>query len=803
MNKYICIHGHFYQPPRENAWLEEIELQDSAFPYHDWNQRINKECYRPNTSSRILDNQGVINNILNNYSKISFNFGPTLLSWLEAKDKDTYQKILEADKLSMEYFDGHGSALAQAYNHMILPLSNRNDKETQVKWGIEDFIHRFGRKPEGMWLAETAVDTETLQILADNGIKFTILAPSQAKSFRKRGDSKWTNVSEGKINTQTPYLVNLPDGKQISIFFYDDETSQAVAFNHLLSNGKDFANKLLDGLNDNSHETQLVNIATDGESYGHHHKHGDMALAFCLDFIENSKTADLINYGAFLEKFPPQYEAEIFENSSWSCAHGVQRWVSNCGCQTGGKEGWNQDWRQPLRNSLDWLRDQAADIYLKESEGLFTDAWEARNKFIKVINDRGNGPVKEFLSTVAGVELSEKERIKALRLLEMQRHSMLMYTSCGWFFSDISGLETVQILQYACRVLQLAKQVGGVDLEPGFLSILDRAKSNIEEMGNGVDIYKKYAATTRIDLMEVGMHYAASSIFEDDPESFPVFNYLTESKFFDRQEAGVQKLAVGITNVKSITTHSGETFCFAVLYLGQNHIIGNISFDMNEGEFKQMHKQINKAFNESRVADVIGIMQSYFGPGKFTIWHLFKDEKRKVLDQIISRNLRQVENSFNKIYNRDYQLLNALKKDNIPIPKVYKTTFEYVLNQELKRVLEDGIDSRKLKRLAEEFEKWDIQLSESLSFSLLAGDSMYKSLNQLYQDPGNLKLLKNLTSSFEILKKLKIDPDLHQSQNLYFSLARLNGKAVGDLANDPEWNSAFEKLGDKIGVKLH
>ena len=378
-NKFICIHGHFYQPPRENAWLEVIEVQDSAHPYHDWNERITAECYEPNATSRILGEDQVIRNIINNYSKISFNFGPTLLSWMEVYARETYLAILEADKESMKRFGGFGSAMAQVYNHMIMPLANARDKETQIVWGIRDFESRFGRRPDGMWLAETAVDVETLEALAANRIQFTVLAPRQAKAVRKIGETRWHEVNDRTVNTKQAYRCNLPSGKSISLFFYDGDISQSIAFNGLLNDGKRFADSLLNAIDVNSKETQLIHVATDGETYGHHHKHGDMALAFCLDYIEKDEGVTLTNYAQFLSLFPPTAEAQIIENSSWSCVHGVERWRSDCGCNSGGRAGWTQQWRKPLRDSLDWLRDAVEEVFAREGGKIFKDAWAARN----------------------------------------------------------------------------------------------------------------------------------------------------------------------------------------------------------------------------------------------------------------------------------------------------------------------------------------------------------------------------------------------------------------------------------------
>jgi alpha-amylase/alpha-mannosidase (GH57 family) len=467
-NKYICIHGHFYQPPRENAWLEVVEKQDEAAPYHNWNERINFECYAPNTSARILDDSGMIRKIVNNYAQISFNMGPTLLSWLAANDSETYLSILEADEKSQLRFNGHGSALAQAYSHLIMPLANRRDKETQIKWGLADFERRFRRKAEGIWLAETAVDTETLEICAEHDIKFVPLAPRQAKAFRKIGEENWTSLGHAQVDPRRPYLYKLPSGKSIVLYFYDGNVAQDVAFKGLLNDGRGLAQRLIQAI-DNDDKPQLVHIGTDGESYGHHHRHGEMALAACYDHIEENDLATLTNYGEYLELFPPEYEIQIHENSSWSCVHGVERWRSNCGCNTGGQDGWNQTWRAPLRDSLDWLRDKLIPIFEKEASQFFEHPWAARDAYIQVILDRKKDAVDAFFKEYATRELSAEEEVKSLRLLEMQRHAMLMYTSCAWFFSEVSGIETIQVLQYANRAIHYAQQVSGADFHPKFI----------------------------------------------------------------------------------------------------------------------------------------------------------------------------------------------------------------------------------------------------------------------------------------------------------------------------------------------
>jgi alpha-amylase/alpha-mannosidase (GH57 family) len=800
MNKYICIHGHFYQPPRENAWLEEIEVQDSAHPYHDWNQRINAECYAPNTASRILSENSVISNIVNNYSRISFNFGPTLLSWMERFDKITYQAIIDADKESLNLFNGHGSAMAQVYNHMIMPLANRADKKTQVIWGIKDFEYRFGRYPEGMWLAETAVDTETLEILADHKIKFTLLAPRQAKAFRNIGDEQWNNLEQSQINTDLPYVINLPSGKQIIAFFYNGVISQEVAFNGLLNDGKNFAKRMINAINKSDPEPQLVNIATDGESYGHHHKHGDMALAFCIDEIIRDKSVSITNYAAYLEKFPPTHEAQIIENSSWSCIHGIERWRNNCGCNSGGKPGWNQLWRKPLREALDWLRDELTIVYNEESAKIFIDPNKARDEFIEIILNRDEEIVHAFVSKNLKSEASVTH---ALRLLEIQRNAMLMYTSCGWFFDEISGIETTQILQYACRAIQLASQVSDKELDEIFTNKLSVAPSNESIYADGRRVYRKLVKPALINLKRVGMHYAVASIFEEDPEDLPLFNYKTTKEFFVRKEAGEQKLAFGITKIKSKVTWSEKRFVFAVLYLGQHTIIGNISLDMDEEKFKNMQVRILKAFDESRVGDIIGIMQTFFGPDKYTLWNLFKDEKRKVLNMIMEKSMTQVESSFRKIYNRDYPLINALSKNEIPIPIAYKTTLQYVVNADLKKCFNsERVNIQELQRIEAELSKWKLKIEDPDKIAQLAEVHIYSILNYIQKEKENVGRIERLNNLFPFLLRFKIKPNLYQSQNLYFRIARQNGVEIAPYKSDPEWIRQFETLGLNLGVKV-
>lgn len=479
--KFLTVHGHFYQPPRENPWLEEVEAEEGAAPYHDWNERITAECYTPNGD---------------NLRKISFNFGPTLLSWLKRHAPETYARILEADRLSRSERGGHGNAIAQAYNHVIMPLATRRDKVTQIRWGIEDFRHRFGRDPEGLWLPETAVDRETLDILAESGLRFTILAPWQARRVRQLAGGKWKDVTSGRINPSQAYRFVAAGGQSLALFFYAAPISRAIAFEGALADGETLRARLMAGFS--SERTEFVNVATDGESYGHHRRGGDRALAGALEKIEGGGEAILTNYGALLAVHPPTHEVEIVERTSWSCSHGVERWRGDCGCRVGHPE-WHQRWRAPLRETLDWLRDELDLFYEMRLGKLLTDPWAARDDYIHLLLDRSGASRAEFFRRHQRGPLEAFHEAEALTLLELQRHRLFMFTSCGWFFDDISGHEAVLVLKHAARAMQLARSLGFSGLEEELIRRLAAAPSNISECGDGAQVYRRLVLPVKLD----------------------------------------------------------------------------------------------------------------------------------------------------------------------------------------------------------------------------------------------------------------------------------------------------------------
>ena len=764
--RQVCIHGHFYQPPRENPSLEYVELQESAYPYHDWNERITAECYAPNAASRIMDEQGRIASIVNNYSKISFDFGPTLLSWLEEKAPEVYQSILEADRASRASFSGHGSAVAQAYNHMIMPLANSRDKRTQVAWGVRDFEHRFRRKPEGMWLPETAVDLETLELLAEFGIKFTILAPRQASRVRKIGSRSWKDISGERIDPTRAYQMKLPSRRNLAVFFYDGPISKAVAFEHLLDNGQHFAERLVSGFSDSRDWPQLVHIATDGESYGHHHHFGEMALSYALDHLESANLAKLTNYAQFLEENSPTHQVEIFENSSWSCVHGVERWRSNCGCNSGGHSNWNQAWRAPLRAALDWLRDRLAPLYEEKAQLLFKNPWSARDAYIDVVLDRSEENVERFLNEHAARNLSAEDKVTALKLLELQRHTMLMYTSCGWFFDEISGIETVQVIHYAGRALQLAVEISGDSaLENEFLTRLAAAKSNLPEHRDGAHIYENLVKPAVLDIRKLAAHYAIRSVFEEYGDCADIYSYQAERLQYRRADAGKMKLVTGRARFTSRITLESAILAFGVLHLGDHNVSGGVR--ESDGErYENIAEGLHAAFARADASEILRLMQHNFDTNIFSLKSLFRDDQRKILDIILGADLAEAEASLIRQYEQEAPLMRFLADLHVDQPKLFRTLAEFALNRRLRDLLgSDNLTPERVESLLQEAREMKVPLDAS-TLEFVMRRQAEERARAFWANPGELASLQRLETAVQLAKSLPFPVNLWQVQNL-------------------------------------
>jgi alpha-amylase/alpha-mannosidase (GH57 family) len=803
LQRFICVHGHFYQPPRENAWLERVELQDSAHPYHDWNERISAECYAPNANSRILDDEKRITLIVNNYSRISFNFGPTLLSWLENGDPETYQAILEADRLSLERFSGHGSALAQVYSHPILPLCNARDRETQVRWGIRDFQHRFGRAAEGMWLPETAVDLDCLDVLAAHDIRFTVLAPHQASHVRRLDGGEWEERADSSIDPRMPYLCRLPSGRTIHLFFYDGPVSRAVAFERLLATGERFVDRLLGVFSADDGSDQLVHIATDGETYGHHHRFGDMALAYALHHIERNGLARITNYGEFLASHPPTHEVRVRERTSWSCAHGLQRWRDDCGCRVGTNQAWNQKWRAPLRDALDWLRDEMAPRYAERAGRLLRDPWAARDDYIDVILDRSAASVDRLFARHAVSGFGPEQRSEALKLLELQRHAMLMYTSCGWFFDELSGIETLQILQYACRAAELARELFGESLEDSFLQRLERAPSNLPEHLNGRKLYETKVRSSRVDMAKFGANYAATLLFEDGPIEEPKYGFRVDCPDPEIFATGRSRLTLGRMQVSSKITLERQDLTFGCALFGEHNLSCGVRPFAGDEAFRSMREEVTAAFSRADLPEVLRLLDHHFLQRRYSLQTLFRDEQRQILDRILESTLRDAESAYRRLYEEHAPLMRFLKSLETPLPRALSCAAELVLNSAVRQLLEAGdFDVRWLGGLLEEARAEGVGL-DTVELAYTARGALEAKLEQVTTRPEDLEALKQLEGAAKLVRGMPFNVHLGKVENGYHRLLKNVYPDVRRRAEDGDesaqrWVELFRALGHTL-----
>lgn len=823
-SRFICVHGHFYQPPRENPWLEAVETQDSAAPYHDWNERITAECYAPNGAARVVDSKNRILRITNNYAQMSFNLGPTLLSWMEEKAPLTYTMIRDADRLSQKQFGGHGSAMAQIYNHVIMPLASTRDRVTQIVWGIADFEHRYGRKPDGMWLPETAVDLESLDLLARHGIRFTILAPHQCARVRPlekpaasgpaitndsdKTDSAtppiWKETPDASVDTTQPYLVRTSPGNSIAVFFYNGPVSRAIAFDGLLNSGEAFSERLLGGFSDRE-GAQLVHVATDGESYGHHHRHGEMALAYALQLIEEQGNVKLANYSQFLAAFPPTHEAEIVENTSWSCFHGIERWRSDCGCN-GGKAGYNQKWRGPLRQALDELRDSVAPLVREASAALFRDADAARNDYISVILDRSPANVDAFFARHGLRPFTAEDRVRALQLMELERNAMLMYTSCGWFFDDISGIETVQIITYAARVLELAAalfpETRG-SLERAFTARLAEAKSNDPDWHDGRFIYDESIRPMIVDLEQVVAHYAISCVFPREGEKKQrdadrLFCYTIAHLWETGLPYGLGQLRMGRVRTCSTLTEECEEAAYGLLHFGDQNVsaaVKRVETD-EQVDLALLAKEIEDAVDSSNLTEVVRLMDDYFGESRFSLTSLFTDEQRRIVKSILDPAMRSLETALTDLYSSHASLLHFLGRNGLPRPAALRVAAQFAIHAQLRRALEaDPIDLGTIERLLAQARE-DAVVIDQPTLGYLADERMHTAMERLQQTPVAAEAVRRALQLAKALHALPISVDLWQAQNIWYELSSRFAGEEKALRDD------FMALGAALNIRV-
>ncbi len=687
--RYVVIHGHFYQPPRENPWTEAVEKQDPAFPFHDWNERIARECYTPNGMARVVDSHQKIIDLVNNYSYMNFNFGPTLLSWYEIHHPREYERILLADERSRKRL-GFGNAIAQAYNHRILPLAKRREQVTQVRWGMADFRRRFGRAPDAMWLPETACNRATLEVLADHGMKYVILAPTQAERIRPFGSLSWMDVNQGNVDPRRPYrhFFSADRNRFIDIFFYNGNLSHDIAFGKLMTSAKIAADRFEACFDKDAKEPQIVHAATDGESYGHHEHFADMTLAYLLKYEFPGRGMTVTNYARYLDEHPPNWEVEIKEGpkgegTAWSCSHGVGRWKEDCGC--GAVGGHHQKWRSPLKQTLDWLEQETVSLFEKQGSDYFKDPWQARDAYVEVILDRSDENVERFASAYLKPSVLPAGKVKALKLLELARNSQLMHTSCGWFFSEISGIETVQNLKYASRAMQLAQEITARDFEPEFLLKLSQAPSNRPELVSGKNVYTQLVLPSALTFDRILAHYAAYLLFNRLPQKIHFYSYQIQ-RFLDAEKVTVtRRVAAGRVSVSSEVTKEKEEKIFLALYSTWPSFILRIYVKQfeSEAEVKRLEEKVAAITDEMPFAELERAGNELFNDSYFMLRDLLPDEREEILNVLFREKLGKLYKDYPLIFKEFLPVLQELRTLEKKLPQQIKSQFEFMLHEEL------------------------------------------------------------------------------------------------------------------------
>ncbi len=786
----LIIHGHFYQPPRENPWTGLIDDQPSAQPFPNWNERIYYECYRPNAFARVIDlKSGRIESIIDNYSQISFNMGPTLMSWVEKYHPNTYRRILEADRESLVKNNGHGNAIAQGYNHTILPLCNEKDRVTQVKWGIADFKSRFKRDPESLWLPETACNDATLSTLIDEGLSYVLLSPDQAERVRPLSGGDWHNVSNGSIDPGMAYRYFHRDGsgRHIDIFFYDMAIARSIAFEGALISSQTLIDRISRA---GGGEGRVIQAATDGESYGHHTKFGDRSLAYALAVEAPRRDYWVTNYGAFLEKHPPTMEVEIKLGedglgTSWSCAHGVGRWFRDCGCQTGGREGWQQAWRGPLRKAFDLLRDKVSGYFEDEKGKLFIDPWKTRDDYIDLLLDPALSR-KEFLEKHAGKTLTDLEIVRALTQLEIQRSAMLMYTSCGWFFTEVSGIETVQVLKYAAQIFDLLESLGYESPESEFLEILSQAQSNIPEFGNAADIFHKFAEPSRVAPEGVVAHLAMSYLVEEHlPERAEAGGFLYELADVRREEHGRFALVTGHVLLEQTMTRQHFRYAFAGLHLGGIDFYGAVRPYLRAENFQKSVKKLWGQFYTVSLPKLLRLMQEEFGPQELSVEQLLPESRQKIFRKVFGSLVEHFSEQYVRLYEDNRRNLEMLQSVGFELPREIRAaaefTFGRIFEEEIqkKEWFKDSLAYQNLLALADDVTQHGYQIDR-----FVAEHTFRNLITEIVESSVANPTDENIKAALAVVqlaKKLGLDSNLYLAQEAVYGAAE-NSAAFPKMA---------------------
>jgi hypothetical protein len=662
----LVLHGHFYQPPRENPWTEVVPTERSAAPFHDWNERITAECYRPNGWARIVDDHGLVVAIVDNYERLSFNIGPTLHAWLDEHHPDVSERILEADR-------ARGRAIAQAYGHAILPLADDHDLRTHIRWGLADFRHRFGRDAAGMWLPETAVDERVLAALADEGVAFTILAPNQA------------DVADGELDTRRAHRWHHPDRDDlgVDIVFYDGALSHDVAFGGVASQG------LVERVTASAPDGGLVCIATDGETFGHHHKYADRGVAYALAVEAPRHGVDVPHLGDWLRDHPPDDEIAV-RLSSWSCVHGVERWRSDCGCHTGGEPGWNQAWRAPLRAALDVLRDHAVAVMDTRGATLLRDPWAARDAYIGVL-------LGEVTLDAFAVEHVIGDITDALTLLEASRHALLMYTSCGWFFNDLAGLETLQILRYAARAMDLFREIGETAPVDAFLDVLAEAHSNDPDEGDGRRIWHRHVDSSRVEAQRVVAHLALAELLGDPDDVREVLGgFVVERDAAKRVDRGGLVACAGRVVLTHRRTRRRSEHAYGALHLGGLEVFGAARASTDrEADLAAIDALVDAVSGGARITALLRQVIDAFGPDELGLEDALPDAANQIVATVADSLTDRFADAYKRLHSDHADTLHALALAGYELPDELRAPVELALRRELEgelAVLADETD---------------------------------------------------------------------------------------------------------------
>ncbi|HQP35699.1 MAG TPA: DUF3536 domain-containing protein [Polyangiaceae bacterium] len=696
----VVLHAHFYQPPRDNPWTERVEREVSAAPFHDWNERITQECYGANAHARVFGSADRIAEIINNYAYLNFNIGPTLFSWLEQHAPAVCKRIVQADRVSAARNNGHGGAIAQVYSHAILPLCNDRDRATQIRWGIADFKHRFRRVPEAMWLAETGCDLATADALAEHGMRYIILSPHQAERTRPMGHAEWASVADGSIDPRRPYRLSLPSGRTIACFFYDGSASHAISFEGVLDTSRGFAERLRSIADPARGSDQLVHVATDGETYGHHKRFADRSLAYLIHCEAEAHGLELTNYAALLDRLPVRDEVEIKrgpagEGTAWSCAHGLGRWTRDCGCNAGRGDGWNQAWRGPLRAAFDLLRDHAAEVLESIGGDLLRDVWAARDEYIEVVLTPTRERREAFLRRHARTDLGQPARVRAFKLMEAHRMTQLMYASCGWFFDDLAGLETQQVMKYAARATQLLDEVAGRRYMPKLLDALAQGSSNLASEGTGADIMRR-----RVLRSEVGTHTriaqrASRQLFDEGPrtEADPAFSIETlDQKVFER---GSARMVLGRARVARARTEHTEEVTYAATTLTERDMHCGIRTTVGRDVYEALLEDATRCFQQPTPTELLRLIDRHLGPQYYSVRDLSDEARAEFIDNVMVDLLGRLGATYGFLYDEHRRTIETLEIVGVEVPDELKLIAQYTLARRLDAaVLEahDGSD---------------------------------------------------------------------------------------------------------------